>query len=197
VVAVTGHIELAQHEFAANYLFGEFGLVPFSAADSQVKADGGSQRGEFHQQDERWRVTLYYQDSNIIHPGNRLSTGTEWHLEEMREFRLQLSRHEEEDSVGKQSINAHIMPRWQGMQVEKRNGTVTEYSVPDQICEAINVKVQGSNIELSRYLPLLQSAMAAVGIRRDYSEHPHELSNVQDAERYVRVQKEASGPVHA
>jgi hypothetical protein len=194
---MTGYVEPAPHEFAANYLFDASGLAPFFAADSQVKAGGGSQRSEFHDQGERWTVTLYYQDSNVVHPGSRLPTGTEWRLDEMREFRLKVKRHGEEDPVGQQSFNAHITARWQGMKVEKRDGTVSDYSVPDGIREAVNVKIQGSNIDFHRYLQLLQSAALAVGIRADYFEEPHEYSNVQDAERYVRVHENASGPVHA
>ena len=135
---MTGFVEPAPHEFAANYLFDANGLAPFFAADSQVKAGGGSQRSEFHNRGERWTVTLYYQDSNVVHPGSRLPTGTEWRLDEMREFRLKVKRHGEEDPVGQQSFNAHITPRWQGMQIEKGDGTVSEYSVPDQIREAIS-----------------------------------------------------------
>lgn len=134
---MTGYIEPASHEFAANYLFDANGLAPFFAADSQVKAGGGSQRSEFYDRGERWTVTLYYQDSNIVHPGSQLLTGTEWRLDEMREFRLKVKRHQEEDPIGQQSFNAHITPRWQGMKVERHDGTVSEYSVPDGIREAV------------------------------------------------------------
>ena len=111
---MTGFVEPAPHEFAANYLFDTKGLAPFFTADSQVKAGGGSQRSEFHNRGERWTVTLYYQNSNVVHPDSRLPTGTEWRLDEMREFRLKVKRHGEEDPVGQQSFNAHITPRWQG-----------------------------------------------------------------------------------
>lgn len=78
------------------------------------------------------------------------------------------------------------------MEVEKQDGTILESSVPEGIHEAVNLKIQGSNIDLHRYLQLLQSAALAVGIRADYFEEPHEYSNVQDAERYVRVHEDAS-----
>lgn len=194
---MTGYLEPAPHEFAANYLFDENGLAPFFAADSQVKASDGSRWAEFIDQGEHWEVTLYYQDSNVVHPGSRLTTGTEWRLEEMREFRLKVRRNGEEDQVGQQSFNAHMAPRWQGMKVKKGNGTASYYSVPDEISEAVNVKIQGSNIDFDRYKQLLKTAFGAVGIRGDYFEVPHEYSNVQDAERYVRVHKDASGPIHA
>jgi len=197
VVGVTGYVEPAPHEFAVNYLFDAHGLAPFFAADSEVKAGGGSQRSEFLDQGERWTVTLYYQDSNIVHPGSKLPTGTEWRLDAMREFRLRVERHEEEDPIGQQSFNAHLTPRWQGMKTKKNDGSVSEYSVPHGIHEAVNVKIQGSNIEFKRYGELLQSAALAVGIRADYFADPHEYSNVQDAERYFRIREDASGPVHA
>ena len=197
VVGLTKYVEPAPHEFAANFLYDENGLSPYFAADSQVKEGEGSKRSEFNDQGEKWAVTLYYQDSNIVHPGSRLRTGTEWRLDEMREFRLKVKRHGEEDPIGQQSFNAHITPRWQGMKVEQRDGTVFDYSVPDGIHEAVNVKIQGSNIEFSRYPQLIQLAALAVGIRADYFEHPHDYSNVLDAEKYVRVHDSASGPVHA
>ncbi|MGM0592350.1 MAG: MarR family transcriptional regulator [Halobacteriota archaeon] len=190
-------IEPACHEFAANYLFAENGLAPYFAADSRVKQGGGSQVSEFRADGERWRVKLYYQSSNIVHPGDCLPSGTEWRLDEIREFRFAVKRHAEEDPVGQQSFNAHLSPRWRGMKAQKRNGTQTEISVPKELGEAVNVRVKGSNIDFRRYGKLLRLAAQAVGIRWDYFEEPHEYSNVQDAERYVRVHKDASGPVHA
>lgn len=197
MVDVTAFVEPAPHEFAANFLFDEDGLAPFFAADGQIKSGGGSQFGEFTIEDERWTVKLYYQSSNIVHPGVQTPGGTPWRLEEMREFRLTVSRHQEEDPVGEQSFNAHLQPRWQGMEVERNDGTVHEYSVPENLEEGINIKIQGSNIEFGRYLPLLRHAASAVGIRRDYFDSLHEYSNIQDAERYVRVHQDASGPIHS
>lgn len=42
---------------------------------------------------EEWVVKLYYQDSGIVHPGSETLTGTDWRLNEMREFRLSVQRH--------------------------------------------------------------------------------------------------------
>lgn len=71
---MTSYVEPAPHEFAANYLFDANGLTPFFAADSQVKAGGGSQCSEFYDRGERWEVTLYYQESNIVHSSAQRST---------------------------------------------------------------------------------------------------------------------------
>jgi len=190
-------IEPAWHEYAANLLFAEDGLAPYFAADSQVKAGGGSQRARFEVAGERWNVTLYYQDSGIVHPGRSLPGGTEFQLDEVREFRFSVSRASDEDAVGEQSFNAHLAPRWQGMQVEKSDGTRFEMDVPDEMDEGVNVRIQGSNINAFRYAKLLKRAAEAVGISMGYFEGPLEFSNTQDAERYVRVHEDASGPVHA
>lgn len=190
-------IELAYHEFAANLLFTQGGLKPFFAADRQVKAGDGSQQASFQDDGERWKVTLYYQESGIVHPGRQLPSGTEWRLEEMREFRLSIRRHSEEDPTGKQRFNAHIAPRWQGMKVEHDDGSTSELDVPPNLTEGVNVRVSGANVEFARYLTLLQRAAAALGIREKYFRNPHPYSNVQDAERYARIEKDASGPVHA
>jgi hypothetical protein len=197
VVGVTEYVTPAPHEFAANFLFNEHGLAPFFATDRRVKEGGGSQRAVFIDQGEEWTVTLYYQSSNIVHPGERLPSGTAWRLDEMREFRLTIARHGEEDPAGEQSFNAHLAPRWPGMEAKSNDGTTHQIPVPDGLKEAVNVRVQGSNIEFDRYQRLLQKAASAIGIRSEYFEELHEFSNVQDAERYVRVHREKSGPVHA
>lgn len=190
-------IEPAWHEYAANLLFADDGLAPYFAADSQVKAGGGSQRARFEVAGESWLVKLYYQDSGIVHPGPTTPTGTEFRLDEIREFRFHVSRVSDEDPVGEQSFNAHLAPRWQGMKVESDDGTRFEMDVPDALVEGMNVRIQGSNINAFRYSTLLQRAAEAVGISMRYFEDPLEFSNTQDAERYVRVHKDASGPVHA
>lgn len=198
MTTTTKTIELACHEFDANYLFDQRGLQPFFACDSRVKDGNGKQVAEFESEGDRWVVKLYYQNSNIVPPASgRTATGTDWTLHEPREFRFKVGRHPEEDPVGKQSFNAHIAPRWQGMKTENSYGEVSEFSVPDEIEEGINVKVRGSNIDFYRYQILLQKAANAVGLSVKYFRNPHEHSNVQDAERYVRLLKDASGPIHA
>ena len=190
-------VELAFHEYAANYLFDDHALKPFFACDSRVKDGDGSQVAEFEIGSERWVVKLYYQDSGIVHPGPENPQGTPFKINEIREFRLSVSRHPEEDPVGEQSFNAHLAPRWQGMEIEDDQGERSEYSVPETITEAVNVKINGSNIDFRRYHELLCRAAESVGIHRRYFERPHPYSNVQDAERYVRLDSDRSGPVHA
>lgn len=194
-------VEPSCHEFAANYLFERYELQPFFACDSRVKDGDGSQVASFESDGETWVVKLYYQDSGIVHPGPENPQGTPFKIDEMREFRFSVARHTDEDPAGQQSFNAHLAPRWQGMQIESK-GEEREYSVPEgnderPIHEAVNVKIRGSNIQFDRYESLLREAAEAVSIHRRYFENYHPYSNVQDAERYVRVLDERSGPVHA
>jgi len=190
-------VRLAPHEFNANLLFNDDGLAPFFGLDSAVKQAGGSRREEFHADGDQWVAQLSYQESNIVHPGDQTPQGTDFRIETIREYRIKVMRHPSEDSVGKQDFTAHVAPRWPGMKGEKGDGTQVEIPVPDGFGEGVNVRVKGSNIAFERYPKLLRRAAGVLGIAARYFEDPHPFSNIQDAERYVRVHKEASGPVHA
>lgn len=185
-------IETAPHEFNANYNF-DGGLNPYFAFDRVVKQHDGSTQDTFRHDGEQWRVKLYYQDSNIVNPGERTRTGTQFDIESIREFRLAVKSID--DSQGERKFNAHVRPRWDGMKVEKDDGTKRPLDVP--FTEGVNVRIRGSNIEFTEYLTLLQRAAGTVGVKWSYFTEPHNSSNVQQAERYVRVHKDKSGPVHA
>lgn len=190
-------ITLASHEFHANLLYNSDGLAPFFACDAEVKAGQGSKSAQFHCDGEQWRARLSYQSSNIVHPGDTTPFGTDWQLQEMREYRIRVYRDPVEDPVGKQDFTAHVAPRWEGMKGEKKDGGTTGIPVPDGFGEGVNVRVKGSNIDFHRYVPLLCEAATMLGINGRYFEQPHEYSNIQDAERYVRLHKDKSGPVHS
>ena len=190
-------VRLAPHEFSANLLFNEEGLAPLFALDAELKAGGGSKSATFQLDGEHWHARLSYNGSNLVNPGNQTPLGTEWQLEEMREYRIKVTRNNDEDPVGQQRFSTHITPRWPGLKGEKGDGDVVEIPVPKGFGEGINVRVQGSNINFDRYVPLLRHAAIALGINGRYFEEAHESSNIQDAERYVRVHRDASGPVHA
>ena len=196
---------MSWHEFEANLIYAKRGLSPFFALDAQVKELGGaSDFRDFEHDGQRWQAKLYYQDSGIVVPDR-----PDFELEEMREFRLSVRRHPEEDELadpseydpddrgGEQGFNAHVAPRWQGMEVESKAGNVSEYDVPQALGDAVNVNLKGSNIQPERYPELLRLAVDAVGVPGWNFDRLHDLSNIQDAERYVRLHKDASGPVHA
>ncbi|MDG5779019.1 MarR family transcriptional regulator, partial [Haloarculaceae archaeon H-GB1-1] len=123
--------------------------------------------------------------------------GTEFRIQQIREFRLKVARQITQDPIGKQSFTAHVSPRWPGMLGQKGDGTRVKIPVPESFGEGVNVRLKGSNVEFGRYLTLLKLAMNEVGIAGRYFEEYHESSNIQDAERYVRVHKDKSGPIHA
>lgn len=195
-MALLDLIETAPHEFRAQFNFDD-GLAPYFAADRQVKRGGGSLEGHFSAFEETWKVKLYYQTSNIRPPsGGTTPAGTEFRLDEPREFRLAVEA-DEPDRAGQKSFNAHIRPRWTRMKVEDNHGGVSTLNVPFE--EGVNVKIDGSNIEFEHYPDLLREAAAAVGINTDHfaDDRRHKSSTVQQAERYIRVHEDDSGPVHA
>lgn len=192
MVGVTDLIGPFSHEFTANYNFAD-GLNPYFAFDAVAKQHSGSTTTRFDYNGEPWEVTLYYQDSGIVNPGEATPYGTAFHLDELREFRLSVES--ARDSVGQRSFNAHIRPRWDGMTVENDQGGEQQLNVPFN--EGVNVKIAGSNIEFHEYINLLQESASALSIGRSYFTDPHDSSNVQQAERYVRLSKDESGPVHA
>lgn len=189
------------HEFTAELLYNEHGLSPWFAALSRIRAEGGSTETEFGVDGERWHATLYYQESNIVHP-HTTPDGTTIQFEEIREPRVQVRRNPREDPVGEQKFNAHMRPRWEGIEAENREGERKDISPPRDFGEGVSIRVSGSNIAFTRYTRLLRRAMGALGIRADYFVHAggdlpaHPYSSVQDAERYVRIHKDASGPLH-
>jgi len=192
VVSLTELIQTAPHEFTVNYNFAN-GLDPYFALDAIVKQHGRSATAQFDYDGEPWKVTLYYQESGIIYPGESTPSGTPFQLDELREFRVSVES--ARDSVGERSFNGHIRPRWDGMTVENEQGREHELDIPFE--EGVNARIAGSNIEFHKYIDLLQQAAGALRIRRSYFADPHESSNVQQAERYVRLSEDESGAVHA
>jgi len=190
-------VTLAPHEFHANLLYNDDRLDPFFACDAEVKRAEGSKSANFQHEGEEWVARLSYQESNIRHPGGTTPFGTAWQLDSMREYRLKVFRNKAEDEIGQQSFTAHVAPRWEGMKGETNEGRIVKIPVPEGFGEGINVRVKGSNIAFDRYVPLLSLAATVLGINGRYFEEPHEYSNIQDAERYARVHKDTSGPVHA
>ncbi|WP_053946702.1 DUF7845 domain-containing protein [Halolamina sediminis] len=186
--------EPAWHEFALQLNYAGSLEAHFGAARI-VDQSGGSRVTEFTASGERWTAKLYYQESGICDPGDVLPTGTAWEFDGVREHRIAIQRHGEEDPVGEQKLNAHIRPRWDGMRVEQSDGSRRKLDVPFR--EGVNVVLSGSNVDAQRYQPLLRGAATALGLNPGHFRDPHDSSTVRDGERYVRVHCDASGPIHA
>lgn len=192
-------IDTAPHEFTANLVFPQHDLDPFFGADAVTKQAGGSTGFlEFEHRDETWQARLRFESSNILPPeGGILPSGRSFELEEVKEYRLRVRRHPEEDPVGEQKVDAHLAPRWEGMEGENRYGDRVSIPVPGAIDEGVNVRAQSSNIKFERVATLVRRGFETVGLNGWYFENPCHLSNIQDAERYVRVHTDESGPIHA
>ncbi len=188
---MTFYVETAPHEFTANFLFNDRGLFPFFACDKRVKQGGGSATSTFHYGGEKWQARLSFQESGIANPGKQTPLGTEFKIETIREYRLKVFSLD--DHVGQRKFNVHLSPRWPGM--KSKNGK--EINVPEEFKEGVNLRISGSNIEFVDYIFLLRRAFGAVDIQPSYFDQIHPYSNLQDAERYVRLHRDVSGPVHA
>jgi hypothetical protein len=199
-VVVVNTLDLAHHEFDANLHFAANGLDPWFGADSLVKDADGSRSAEFTHEGETWLARLSYRDEGGLLPptDGRTDGGARVEHETIREFTLKVSRHRDEDPVGKQDFTAHLSPRWAGLHAETDDGEVVEIPVPPTLQnDGLNVRIQGSNIAFTRYLDLFQTAARVLGFSRGYFAEPAHTSNIVDAEKYARLHRDASGPVHS
>lgn len=188
-------VDPSPHEFDANAIFGT--LKPWFGALSIIDDCGGSTDAEFRHDGERWTVTLWFTEGSLLPPENgETSAGTPVEFETIREPRFTIARHPDEDPTEQQDFAVHMAPRWQDLKGETNDGETTEIGVPESLVEGVNCRIQGSNISFDRYLSLFREAVASVGLSARYFEELHPASNVQDAEMYVRLEEDESGPVH-
>lgn len=103
-------VNLACHEFTANFVFAEHGLDPYFTAGRRVRNDERSGSIDFRVGDGLWQATLQSTGSGLVYPGSHLPTGTTWVLPEMHEYRLSVQRHPAEDPIRQQGFDAHIAP---------------------------------------------------------------------------------------
>jgi hypothetical protein len=191
-------IEPQCHEFKAQYNF-DAGLDAIFAADSRIKDGGGSVREQFAAFGEVWSVSLSYTaDNGLMAPeGNETPHGTEWQIDNIREYELKVDAVEGDDAAGQKSFYSRLRPRWDRMRTQDSKGNIRSLSVPFD--EGYNLKVQGSNIDFEHYQQLIKQAFLAVGLSGSYfdADARHESSTLTQAEVYVRVHEQASGPIHA
>lgn len=187
----------APHELDANLIFGNppgsdregaHGLAPYFAFLSVIRQNGGSKRYSIDFRGLQVSGNLYYQESGIAelnHPdADELGT--------VIEPRISWEVIDENDEVGERSGNFHIAPRTPDMRTEEGK----RISTPDDLV-GVNVRAQGSNLEPGLYVSLFRAIVSELGISARYFEELHEYTNIQDLARYVRVDRDESGPVHA
>lgn len=193
-------LDLGSHEFDAHIHFAAHGLNPWFAADRLVKDAEGSASATFTHDGEQWVARLSYRDEGGLLPptGGHTDAGTEIQHDTIREFQFRIARHPDEDPHGKQDFTVHLSPRWGGLHGEKANGDVVEIPVPATLADdGLDARIQGSNIQFTRYLDLFRTAAHVLGFNSRYFQAFEHSSNIMDAEKYARLYRNASGPVHA
>jgi len=195
-------VEPASHEFVANLNFTSHGLKPWFAADSVVKDHGGGttlEAVDLPSLDETADVSIRYQNGNLLPPEDEETpAGTEISHETIREFRIHVE--ENDGGHGLRSVDYHIRPRWHNQKAETNDGetiTLPPGGLTSTHTDGVSVRAAGSNVDFEKYDQLLAEAADALGIASWYFDETHETSNIQDAARYVRVDKSVSGPIHA
>ena len=184
-------VETAPHEYTANYVYAD-GLGPWFGAARLCDASG-SRRGSFEFAGDTWRVTLSYQESGLAPPeGGETPDGTRVEFDTLREFRLNAVV---DDEVGERKVKALIQPRWRGLQSESGKDAARPLW---ELGDAVNVRVNASNVEFDAVETVIQRAAGAVTLDPMYfTDRSEEYSVVTDAARYVRLDRNVSSPVHA
>ncbi|MDZ5810054.1 hypothetical protein U4E84_01625 [Halorubrum sp. AD140] len=185
-------VETAPHEYMANYVYSNSGLGAWFGAARLVDATG-SKRGSFRLNGETWRVTLSYQESGLAPPeGGETPDGTRVDFDTLREFRLNAVV---DDEIGERKVKALIQPRWYGLESESGKSVARPMW---ELGDAVNVRVNASNVEFDTVETAIQRAAGAVTLDPMYfDDRNEEYSVVMDAARYVRLDRDVSGPVHA
>ena len=183
-------VETAPHEYMANYVYCGLGAW-FGAA--RLCDTSGSRRGSFRLDGEKWRVTLSYQESGLAPPdGGETPDGTRVDFDTLREFRLNAVA---DDEVGERKVKALIQPRWRGL--ESESGKNVARPLWD-LGDAVNLRVNAANVEFDAIETIIHRAAGAVTLDPMYfANRRDDYSVVIDAARYVRLDRDVSGPVHA
>lgn len=195
-------VEPQCHEFDGNLNYNADGLRPYFGFARAVSDGGGAVETTFSDDSDTWKVTLRYTEGNLVRPSGGVTPGgSEFNVGttdgNVREFRLDVAAVDDD----LRSASFHVRPRWHGLEGEKSDGTVVPIPVPDSLVaegDALSIRAQGSNLPFEDYPRLLRRAARAVGVTGSLRpENVHPTSNIVDAARYVRIDRDRSGPVHS
>ncbi|QCC46596.1 DUF7845 domain-containing protein [Halobellus limi] len=195
-------IEPQSHEADIHFIFAEDGLDPYYALNAVIRKEHddwqteGKPKTTMEFRGETWALVADY-DQQPIDPWSHES----YRMESAPLFRIYFAAKDAlydgkpADQSGKvRGGTMTIRPRWPNM---TKDGGTPVRGVPDLGKPYIDVQVQASNIEHSCYPELVRTAMAAFDVSHRYFENPHEMSNINDLARYVRVRRSKSSPLYA
>jgi len=185
-------IQPAPHEFDA-YLHFAYNpddredprLRPFWAFEHVIREHGGATDGSAELDGDTFEFSLSYSESGIEttnHPSEDVDTIREYWIN------WELAT----DPAGQCSGSFHVAPRTQDLETADGSPPI---SVPPGFV-GVAVRAQGSNLPFGQYTDLFREICKSRGISRRYwrDEWIHETSNIRDAEMYVRIEREHSGP---
>lgn len=195
---MTRLVTLNSHEFDAHWNFiyspdnseTDDRLRPFWAFEHVIRECDGSKRVVVEHAGREIVGKLYFQESGIEslnHPSEDVET--------IREYRIAWHWRDDPERDNPFSGNFHIRPRHP--KAVDSDGIRIGADWPD--FTGVNVRVQGSNLDFREYLPLFRKLVTKLGISRRYwrDKWLDDSSNIRDAERYVRLDGQESGPIHA
>lgn len=195
-------LDLASHEFDAHLIFDDDGLAPYYALNKVVRVDydgwqtDGKPTSSMRFDGDRWALCADY-DAQPVDPWEHES----YQMETVPMFRIYFvakdGLYDDERADNSQRVRGGTMtirPRWPNM---TKDGGTKIRGVPDLGGPYVDVQVQSSNVEHTKYLELVRTAMAAFDVSAGYFREPHEMSNVQDLAVYARANRSISSPVYA
>jgi len=203
------YLKCAPHEGDVRFTVGvhpdpavrDDGLASYYAMDSLIKEWGdrwqteGKPTEDIEFLGETWATCFDYYECGLD-PWDNPS----FEIENVREFQFYFVSKDQPKYTGKRADKDKrvkggtitVSPRWPNL---TSNGDPV--SVPDYGDAYVDVTVQASNIPHEEYLTLVQRVMDAYGISSRYFDQPHPDSHVNDLAYYVRLYRDASGPLHA
>lgn len=196
------YLQTAPHEGDLHLIFDEFGLDPYYAMDS-IRKDwdrwetDGKPTANIDLFGNSWAVAYDYDTDNPldvwVHESYQLQTVPEFRFYFVAKDGL-YDGEPADQSKRVRGGTITVRPRWPDLTA---NDGEPVRGVPNLGGPYIDCQIQASNIRHERYEKVLKSVVGAFGVSSHYFANPHDISNWQDMAVYVRVDRNASGPVHA
>ena len=200
-MTVDTFLSTAPHEGDLHLIFDDGGLKPYYAMDRIRKDhDGWKTEGKptatIDFDGKTWALCYDYDTDNPLDPWESES----YTLQTVPEFRFYLvakddlydgERADQSSRIRGGTIT--VRPRWPGM---THNGGTPVRGIPNLGGPYIDVQIQVSNIDHTRYDELVREVFSAFGLPQRYFSDPHQTSNWNDIARYVRIHRDHSGPIY-
>ncbi|WP_455429326.1 DUF7845 domain-containing protein [Haloarcula sediminis] len=203
------YLKCAPHEGDVRFTIGvhpdptvqNHGLAPYFAMHSLMKDWGdkwktcGKPTRDIEFRGQQWATAFDYSKSGLD-PWNNPS----FEIQEVREFQFYFVAKDSPHYSGEPADQDKrvkggtitVRPRWPNLTADGNPVSVPQYGGP-----YIDVQVQASNISHGEYLTLVQRVMDAYRISSRYFDQPHPDSHINDLAYYVRLYRDASGPLFA